>query len=140
MSENKTIFFFYNCFSCNCEQMTILFVLKKIKNPKPIKEIIKLIILIMTSAQDIKLGINDQLRLMTQCRESLNSKKMPCTLIVFGLLKVGCRNCRKKADFQTQGEWIWTENRGILLSASFCSPSIAKNPIILDESSVSVRM
>lgn len=84
--------------------MTILFVLKKIKNPKPIKEIIKLIILIMTSAQDIKLGINDQLRLMTQCFESLNSKKMPCTLIVFGLLKVGCRNCRKKAYFQTQGE------------------------------------
>lgn len=94
----------------------------------------------MTSAQDIKLGINDQLRLMTQCLESLNSKKMPCTLIVFGLLKVGCRNCRKKAYFQTQGEWIWTENRGILLSTSFCSPSIAKNPIILDDSSVSVRM
>lgn len=39
--------------------MTVLFILKKIKNPKPIKEITKLIILIMTSAQDIKLGIND---------------------------------------------------------------------------------
>lgn len=73
-----------------------LFILKKIKNPKPIKEITKLIILIMTSAQDIKLGINDQLRLMTQCLESLNFRKMLCTLIVFGLLKLGCRRCQKK--------------------------------------------
>lgn len=42
----------------------------------------------MTSAQDIKLGINDQLSLMTQYLESLNSKKMPYALIVFGLLKI----------------------------------------------------
>lgn len=88
--------FHYNCFSCCFEHMTILFTLKKIKNAKPIKEITKLIILIMTSAQDIKLGINDQLRLMTPRLESLNFKKMLCTLIVFGLLKLGCRRCQKK--------------------------------------------
>lgn len=91
--------------------MTILFTLKKIKNPKPIKEITKLIILMMTSAQDIKLGINDQLRLMTQCLESLNFKKMPCTLIVFGLLKLGSGRYQKKKGkklkyFQTQWKLI----------------------------------
>jgi len=88
----------------------------------------------MTSAQDIKLGINDQLRLMTQCLESLNSKEMPCTLVVFGFIKGRLYKLQKnKGYFQTQEEQICKENRGILLSAS-CRPSIAKNAIILDGS------
>lgn len=135
MSWNKTMFFFYNCFSCCFEHMTILFTLKKIKNAKPIKEITRLIILIMTSAKDIKLGINDQLRLMTQCLESLNFKKMLFTLVVFGLLELGCRRCqnkKKKTYFQTQWKLIWIKNRDVLLSASFCSPSISRNAIIPD--------
>lgn len=43
----------------------------------------------MTSIQVINLGINDQLRLMAQGLESLNSKEMPCTLIVIRLLGMG---------------------------------------------------
>lgn len=44
----------------------------------------------MTSVQVINLGINDQLRLMAQGLESLNSKEMPCTLMVIHLLGMVC--------------------------------------------------
>lgn len=56
----------------------------------------------MTSAQDIKLGINDQLRLMTQYLESLNIQESALYFDCFWFIKD--RSCKKRGISKYEGK------------------------------------